>query len=113
MEKIEDTIKQRDAEYGGFENMALIGQSMKEIARDSTSWCSMRAYQREAVDMILHKLGRLLAGNPDNIDGWHDIQGYAKLVEDRLTNPPIKITIGAGGAAGASGGAPLSNRTGA
>jgi hypothetical protein len=29
-------------------------------------------------------MGRILAGNPSHADHWHDIQGYAKLIEDRL-----------------------------
>ena len=84
MTKVDETIKVRDAEYGGFENMARISQDMKVIARDTPGWKRMNPHQREATDMIIHKLGRMLAGNPNNFDGWHDIQGYAKLVEDRL-----------------------------
>jgi hypothetical protein len=34
--------------------------------------------------MICHKLGRIAAGDIDYADSWHDIAGYAKLVEDRL-----------------------------
>ena len=40
--------------------------------------------QREAIDMIIHKLGRIINGNPDKVDHWTDIAGYAKLVADRL-----------------------------
>ena len=31
-----------------------------------------------------HKLGRIINGNPDKVDHWTDIAGYAKLVADRL-----------------------------
>jgi hypothetical protein len=34
--------------------------------------------------MIAHKIGRILNGDPDYIDSWDDIAGYAKLVADRL-----------------------------
>ena len=44
-----------------------------------------RADCREAVDMILHKLARVLNGDPNYADNWHDIQCYAKLVEQRIT----------------------------
>ena len=35
--------------------------------------------------MILHKIGRILNGDPNYADSWHDIAGYAKLVEDELS----------------------------
>lgn len=84
MASVEETVKERDAEYGGFENMASIGQDLKDRVRRTPGWERMEPFQREGLDMILHKIGRLCSGNPNNFDGWHDIQGYAKCVEDRL-----------------------------
>lgn len=40
--------------------------------------------QKEALSMIFSKIARILNGDPDHIDSWHDIAGYATLVEDRL-----------------------------
>ncbi len=40
--------------------------------------------QWEALEMIIHKVGRIVNGNPDKIDHWIDIAGYAKLVAMRL-----------------------------
>jgi hypothetical protein len=34
--------------------------------------------------MIIHKIGRIVTGNPDVPDHWLDIEGYARLVRDRL-----------------------------
>jgi hypothetical protein len=34
--------------------------------------------------MIVHKIGRIVNGNPDKVDHWDDIAGYATLVSDRL-----------------------------
>jgi len=34
--------------------------------------------------MIAHKIGRILNGDPDYQDSWHDIIGYARLVERQL-----------------------------
>jgi hypothetical protein len=40
---------------------------------------------KESVDMICHKIARIVnGGQPQEIDHWHDIAGYAKLVEDIL-----------------------------
>ena len=40
--------------------------------------------QWEALEMIVHKMARIVNGNPDNADSWLDIAGYAMLVADRL-----------------------------
>ena len=34
--------------------------------------------------MIVHKIARILAGDPNHADHWHDIAGYAILVEERI-----------------------------
>ena len=41
--------------------------------------------------MILSKISRLVTGDPAHKDSWHDIQGYAKLAEDRLDSPQTSI----------------------
>ena len=45
---------------------------------------SLKADQQEALEMILHKIARIVNGDPDYADSWVDIAGYAKLVADRL-----------------------------
>ena len=44
----------------------------------------MNATQREGLKAILQKIARILNGDPNYADNWHDIQGYARLVEERL-----------------------------
>jgi hypothetical protein len=34
--------------------------------------------------MILHKIARIVNGDPNWSDSWRDIAGYATLVADRL-----------------------------
>jgi hypothetical protein len=43
--------------------------------------------QREALEMILHKIARILNGDPNFKDSWTDIIGYARLVERELSEP--------------------------
>ncbi len=57
--------------------------------RTREGWIRLSFSQREALEMIAHKIGRILNGDPDYADSWHDIAGYAKLVEDEL-NEKIK-----------------------
>lgn len=82
--KIEDTIAVRANRYGDFRDVGAISQGMLEVAQASPGWGRMDAFQREGTTMILHKLARALSGDPNYADNWHDIGGYAKLVEDRL-----------------------------
>ena len=52
--------------------------------RQSTNWPRLDHVQAEALEQIATKIGRLLSGDSKHADHWKDIQGYAKLVEDRL-----------------------------
>jgi hypothetical protein len=81
---IEDTLTAREARYGDFSDNASYAQGIKEIMRGSRSWGRLASSQREALELIASKIGRLLSGDPAYADNWHDIGGYAKLVEDRL-----------------------------
>jgi hypothetical protein len=47
-------------------------------------WQDLAPDQREALEMIQHKVARILNGDPSYHDSWHDIAGYATLVADRL-----------------------------
>ena len=79
-------LNDRAKDYGKFIEGAEIMQMLKRIVH---TYIEMRDTQlafdqREALDMIMHKVGRILNGNPDKIDNWVDIAGYATLVADRL-----------------------------
>lgn len=82
--KIDATLKERGNRYGEFDEHARITQNIKGAMVDSPNWRSLSNDKKEALEIIAHKIGRMLNGDPDYIDNWHDIQGYAKLVEDIL-----------------------------
>lgn len=88
---VEATLAERGAHYGDFTDLAKICDALIGIAEANsaavkvpTSWDRMKPFQRQAVRVIMEKLARILSGDPDYVDNWHDLQGYAKLVEDRL-----------------------------
>lgn len=91
--EIKETIIERTANYGEFEVNSKVMQGMKKLAKTGSSWDKMSSYQKEAVEMILHKIGRIVCGDPDYIDSWHDIAGYAKLVEDILESAKRAIEL--------------------
>ena len=52
--------------------------------RITPGWHDLQPYQRESLEMIQHKVARILNGDPTYADSWHDIAGYAMLVEQLL-----------------------------
>ena len=81
---VEVTVEERGSRYGAFKDGADIMQSLKTVMRDTPNWSNLTPSQREALEMIQHKIGRILNGDPNYTDSWHDIQGYARLVEEEL-----------------------------
>lgn len=84
MTDINETLLQRQKTHGDFETHAIISQSLKEIMRLQDGWNDLKSDQCESLEMIAHKIARILNGNPDTHDHWHDIAGYATLVANRL-----------------------------
>jgi hypothetical protein len=84
------TLRQRGNRYGEYKDHARITWNIKRAMEDSPNWPSLEDYQKEALCMVAHKIARILNGDPNYADNWHDIQGFCKLVEDRLptTTPP-------------------------
>ena len=83
---IDETLNNRAKDYGKFIQGAEIMQMLKRMVHNyiELRGTKLAFDQREAIDMIIHKLGRIINGNPDKVDTWVDIAGYAKLVADRL-----------------------------
>jgi hypothetical protein len=81
---IDQTLEERGERYGDFRGHAEITQGIKNVMRTGESWGLLDDDQVEALDMIAHKIGRIVNGDPDYVDSWTDIIGYARLVEKRL-----------------------------
>lgn len=79
---ITETLNERGKTHGDFTQNAGISQEIKRIIRLNDH--KLTDVQREALDMIVHKISRILAGDPNHADSWHDIAGYSKLAEDRI-----------------------------
>lgn len=85
MSDIDATLIERGDRYGDFPGHAEVTQSIKRAMADSARWDELSDDKREALEMIAHKIGRILNGDPNYVDSWHGIVGYAKLVEDEIT----------------------------
>ena len=84
MGNVDKTLDGRGNEHGKFESHAAISQRLKGVMHKTIGFMDLPYDMQEALDMIQHKIARVLNGNPEHIDSWHDIQGYARLVERRL-----------------------------
>lgn len=81
---IHTTLAERGKRYGDFALHASITQALKREMANTPRWRELAVEQTEALEMIAHKIGRILNGDPNYADSWHDIAGYATLVADRL-----------------------------
>lgn len=81
---ITDMLTERGKRYGKFADHAALAQSLKDVMRVTDGWDRLESDQREALEMVQHKVARILNGDPAYSDSWRDVAGYAQLVADRL-----------------------------
>jgi hypothetical protein len=81
----DDLLAERAKTHGDYATHAYITQELKRVMAEAGNDLLIPA-QREALDMIAHKIGRILAGNPHYQDHWDDIAGYARLVAKELAS---------------------------
>lgn len=91
---IEATLAERQTRYGSFDSHAKVTQSIKTAMNSAPKWTTLSDAQKEALEMVAHKIGRILNGDPNYHDSWHDIIGYTKLVADELLpkSEPKKVS---------------------
>ena len=91
---IQAVLKDRGERYGDFAGHAKITQDIKKVIQLNSS--ELNDSQTEALEMIAHKMGRILNGDPNYDDSWTDIAGYATLVvkEIREAKPQTKRMSG-------------------
>lgn len=81
---IDKTLDERGTRYGKFKDQAVISQALKDVMQMTDGWARLTPDQAEALEMIQHKVARILNGDPNYHDHWFDVMGYSKLVADRL-----------------------------
>lgn len=88
---VAQTLAERGSRYGAFTGHAEITIELKTTVRTHLAkrGKELADDQLEALDMIAHKIGRIINGDPDYVDSWVDIAGYAQLVANRLNGTTI------------------------
>lgn len=81
---IAEVLAERGSRYGSFSGHAFITQQLKDAMKNSPNWDKINVSQKEALEMVAHKIGRILNGDPNYLDSWVDIVGYTQLIVDQL-----------------------------
>jgi len=87
MTDITTTLTQRGQRYGDFTGQSKITQDIKRAMRQG-NWPDLSDPQRECLEMLAVKISRILNGDPDYHDNWHDIIGYTTLVAETINRNP-------------------------
>lgn len=86
-----ETLKAREKSYGEFRINAAVSQQLKTVMRSAPQWANLEPFQREALEQIASKLGRLLSADHRHRDTWHDLAGYSTLVAERVGLAPAGV----------------------
>lgn len=70
---------ERGKTHGDWETQSQYCQSLKAVCHGSVNWPVMTDSQHDALEMIMVKVSRILAGDPNEKDHYRDIAGYAHL----------------------------------
>lgn len=89
--QVDETLAKRGKHYGDFVKTFDVIQQIKDAMKDGIGWAAMPPERRKALEMIAVKLGRLVSGDSGHADSWHDIAGYARLVEESLPGDDFMV----------------------
>lgn len=80
---VEQTLAERESTYGSFSNVAEMTQGLLFVM-SQYGYDGMPDTHKESIHMIASKLARIVNGDFNYKDNWHDIGGYAKLIENLI-----------------------------
>ncbi len=93
MNNVDKTLEERGKVYGKYRDHAYIADNIRYAMLESPNWRRIDAEKRHSLIVIADKIGRILSGDPNHIDSWHDIIGYARLIEvDLELKQVIEVT---------------------
>ena len=80
-------LRERAATHGDFHSVAWVAQELRRVYRHELGWEALSPIQREALDSMASKVGRILSGDPNFADHWSDLCGYATLALNEINEP--------------------------
>jgi len=75
-----DILDEREKTHGDYYQVSMMAQELKDAMRRGKKWRILDDMQRETLEMIATKIGRILSGNPHEVDHWKDGAGYFQLI---------------------------------
>jgi len=81
---VEKALEARPSTHGDFKDNADVSQGIKRLIQGAPSYHLLSDTQKEVVDMVAHKLSRIAAGDPNTLDHWVDLAGYASIAVREL-----------------------------
>ena len=61
----EDILHVRGKTYGDYKAQGAFADRLKKVLEEGENWEKLQGAQRDALDMIMVKVSRILNGNPD------------------------------------------------
>ncbi len=84
-------VTERESTHGEFNQTAAVVQSLSQALYRHSGSTAFTPPQQHAIDMIIVKLARIVAGDRYHEDHWRDIAGYATLVANGLERMPRRV----------------------
>lgn len=72
-------VEARELHHGDYTDNATLSQSLKDVMRGGRNWSYLSPMEKESLELIAVKIGRILSGDHRHVDHWVDIGGYADL----------------------------------
>lgn len=80
---VDATLAERQSTYGNFEDVAFVTENIMSVLAKvrPDGLKDLPNAHRMALYMIASKMARIVNGDFNHLDSWHDIGGYSKLIE--------------------------------
>lgn len=81
---LDGILAERGKTHGNYLIQSAVSQELKRLVRAGPEWVNMEDHQRDAIEMILMKISRIVTGDSSHKDSWVDISGYSTLISNTL-----------------------------
>lgn len=88
---INQTLEIRKSTHGDdYKKSCEFCQAVKKLIRAANP--NLSDLTQETLDRIVLKIGRIVFGDENHAEHWHDLCGYATLVENELPTKASELT---------------------
>lgn len=81
---VSEIIDEREKTHGDFRAMSGTNIQIQNAIEKGEGYKWLNASQLTSLQMIAVKIARIVNGDPNHIDSWDDIAGYATLVSKEI-----------------------------